>query len=129
MAQIVIINDGAFSQACAALFELDGHTVEIVAPDAGDLSRRIALGRRCNSGIGLVVMSYQAAPFVLETLREAEVPTIILLDCMHREIMQALSHFRNICFMVKPLDFRRFRILARQAVSGSFRSNGEILFD
>lgn len=129
MSKIVIINEGAFSQVCLALFELDGHTAEIVAPDAGELSRRIALGRHCNSGIGLVVMSYPAAPFVLETLGEADVPTIILLDYMHREFMQVLSHFSNICFMVKPLDFRRFRILARQAVSGSFRSNNEILFD
>ncbi|KAF0182308.1 MAG: response regulator receiver [Nitrospirae bacterium] len=129
MSHIVIVNDGAFSQVCAALFELDGHTAEIVAPDAVDLSRRIALGRSCNGGIGLVVMSYPADFSLLEMIRNADVPVIILLDYMQSKFMQDMSHFRNICFMVKPLDFRRFRRLVGQAVSGSFRSSGEILFD
>ena len=115
--RVVIIDEGAFSKVCAALFEVDGVYAEIEAsvPVNGDA--------------GLIVTSYPFAQQFHERLEQSRIPTIVLIDCAHRELADAFARCANFCCMIKPLDYRKFRRVVREALAGSFRSEGEVLID
>ncbi|HMK43876.1 MAG TPA: hypothetical protein VK445_07035 [Dissulfurispiraceae bacterium] len=100
--------------------------MQIVGAEATSLHR--ALSSDADSA-SLIVASYPVGHDVLKLLKGSKVPTIMLLNCIDRDMVHVLVESRNICCMVKPLDYRKFRLVVQDALAGSFRERGEVLVD
>ena len=112
--KILIADEAGFCRICAAILEQEGYRTITVA-DARQFDRGLA-----GNDLGLVITSYPYGARLLKKLKNRNIPAIILLDQMSRELLltlddldKKLSH----C-MIKPLDYDKFRALVNETMYG-----------
>jgi DNA-binding NtrC family response regulator len=116
--KILIVDEAGFSRICSAILEKEGYGTNAIC-DVHKIDSTMNY-----SDFGLVITSYPFGAFLLEKLKHAKIPTIILSDHMNRELMMTLEHFdKSLSYcMIKPLDYNKFRTLVNQTMRG----DGEI---
>jgi DNA-binding NtrC family response regulator len=122
MKKIMIIDESNFSQVCSAILEIEGYKTEILKDVEGLLSR-------LNDEFGLIITSYPFVHFLFEEIKKEikkmNLPLIILVDHINRDLISLLKSFNNSYCMVKPLDYQRFRSLVKAIVSCNTSPAGE----
>jgi DNA-binding NtrC family response regulator len=118
MKKIMIIDESNFSQVCSAILEIEGHKTEILK-DVKDLLSRV------NDEFGLIITSYPFVPFLFKEIKKMNLPLIILVDHINRDLISLLKSFNNSYCMVKPLDYQKFRSLVKTIVSCNTSPAGE----
>jgi DNA-binding NtrC family response regulator len=112
--KILIVDEAGFSRICSAILEKEGYGTSSIC-DVHKIDSTMNY-----NDFGLVITSYPFGAFLLEKLKHARIPTIILSDHMNRELMMTLEHFDKSlsCCMIKPLDYNKFRTLVNQTMRG-----------
>ncbi len=111
--KILIFDEAGFSRICSAILEQDGYETTAVF-DGGQLDA--ALG---SDDFGLVITSYPYGELLIEKLKDAKIPSLILSDNMNRDLLMTLDRLgkaRAHC-MIKPLDYAEFKTMVNQAMS------------
>ncbi|HYA86764.1 MAG TPA: DNA-binding response regulator [Nitrospirota bacterium] len=110
--KILIADEAGFCRICAAILEQEGYRTITVA-DAHQFDRGLA-----GEDLGLVITSYPYGAGLLKKLKNRNIPTIILLDQMSRELMLTLDGLdKNLSHcLIKPLDYNKFRTLVNQTM-------------
>ena len=116
--KILIVDEAGFSRICSAILEKEGYGTNAIC-DVHKIDSTMNY-----SDFGLVITSYPFGAFLLEKLKHARIPTIILSDHMNRELMMTLEHFdKSLSYcMIKPLDYNKFRTLVNQTMRGDGES-------
>lgn len=116
--KILIADENGFSRVCLAILEFEGYRAEIIS----DLLDWLPLSD--NREFGLIITSYPYCSPFFNKLKEMNIPAIILLDHINKDIMKVATGFYNSCFMIKPLDYQKFRAIVRQVYLGDFNYAG-----
>ena len=116
--KILIFDESGFSRICSAILEKEGYGTNAIC-DVHQVDSIIK-----DNDFGLVITSYPFGTYLLEKLKQARIPTIILSDNISRELMRTLEHFDKSLShcMIKPLDYNKFRSLVNQKMRGSGES-------
>jgi len=112
--KILICDEAGFSRICSAILEKEGYGTNAIC-DVHQIDSTINY-----NDFGLVITSYPFGMYLLEKLKQARIPTIILSDHINRELIMTLEHFDKSyshC-MIKPLDYNKFRTLVNQTMRG-----------
>jgi DNA-binding NtrC family response regulator len=110
--KILIADEAGFCRICAAILEQEGYRTITVA-DVHQFERGLA-----GDDLGLIITSYPYGAGLLKKLKNRNIPTIILLDQMSRELLLTLDNLDkklSHC-MIKPLDYNKFRTLVNQTM-------------
>jgi DNA-binding NtrC family response regulator len=112
--KILIFDEAGFSRICSAILEKEGYGTNTIC-DVHQIDSMIDY-----NDFGLVITSYPFGAFLLEKLKQARIPTIILSDHINRELMMTLERFDKSLShcMIKPLDYNKFRTLVNQTMRG-----------
>jgi len=116
--KILIFDEAGFSRICSAILEKEGYGTNTIC-DAHHIDSTINY-----NDFGLAITSYPFGTFILQKLKEARIPTIILSDHINRDLLMTLKDFdksRSYC-MIKPLDYNKFRMLVNQTMRGDDES-------
>jgi DNA-binding NtrC family response regulator len=113
MKKILIIDEKVFSRICSAILELDGLITEIFDGNTNTLSITK------NNKIGLIIMSYPFSHLFLEEIRKINIPTIILADQVNKDIINLLESLTTSYCMIKPIDYNKFKYLAKKIITCS----------
>jgi DNA-binding NtrC family response regulator len=116
--KILIIDENGFSRICSAILTSSGYQTDVAALEM-DFQKKL------NSGsVDLVVTSYPYGRSIFGSLRNKDIPVIILSDGIDERLMGILGDFQNSCCMIKPVDYDRFKSLVKRAVDGSCLTEG-----
>ncbi len=112
--KILIFDEAGFSRICSAILEKEGYGTNAIC-DVHQIDSTINY-----NDFGLVITSYPFGAYLLEKLKKARIPTIVLSDHVNRELIMTLEHFDKSLShcMIKPLDYNKFRMLVNQAMRG-----------
>ena len=112
--KILIFDESGFSRICSAILEKEGYGTNAIC----DVHKVDSIIK--DNDFGLVITSYPFGAYLLEKLKQARIPTIILSDNISRELMMTLEHFdKSLSYcMIKPLDYNKFRSLVNQTMRG-----------
>ena len=116
--RILIIDEAGFSRVCSAILEDEGYRTEILTG-----RHNIATGLK-NNEFGLVIASYPYGAYIIDQIKNRNIPTIILSDQINVELINMLECFNRTFCMIKPLDFRKFRSLVRDVMNGDSTLKG-----
>lgn len=116
--KILIMDEYGFSRVCSAILTSNGYTTDIV-PLVKDLSKKLD-----NDSIDLVITSYPYCTDLFESMRNKEIPIIILSEGIDERLMGILGNLQNTCCMIKPIDYDKFRSMVKRAVEGSCLTEG-----
>lgn len=116
--RILIIDEKRFCRICSAILELEGYVTEIVE-NIDNLAQRLN-----NSEFGLIITSYPHSAFLLKAIKERNIPAIILLDHINKDLINTFVGVEYFHLMIKPLDYQRFRLLVREVMSGDLNIQG-----
>jgi DNA-binding NtrC family response regulator len=116
--KILIVDEHGFSRVCAAILTSSGYKTDIL-PLVKDLSKKLD-----DDSIDLVVTSYPYGTAFFDSLRNKDIPVIILTDGIDERLMGILGDFQNSCCMIKPVDYDKFKSLVKRAVEGSYLPGG-----
>jgi DNA-binding NtrC family response regulator len=118
MKKILIVDEAGFSRICSAILEKEGYGTDAIC----DIHKIDSMMNY--SDFGLVITSYPFGAFLLEKLKHARIPTIILSDHMNRDLITTLEHLdKSLSYcMIKPLDYNKFRTLVNQTMRGDGES-------
>ncbi|MBE0428070.1 MAG: DNA-binding response regulator [Nitrospirae bacterium] len=116
MKKILIIDEKVFSRICSAILELDGLITEIFDGNTKTLSITK------NNKIGLIIMSYPFSHLFLEEIRKINIPTIILADQINKDIINLLEGLTTSYCMIKPIDYNKFKYLAKKIITCSIHN-------
>jgi hypothetical protein len=112
--KILVIDEKGFCRVCSALLKIAGHGMEILSdPRSDDLSIKL-----CHDNIGLIITSYPYAHLLLQQVKKNAIPFIILTDNIDKDLMITLNGLSNSYCMIKPIDYRKFRKLVAEIMSG-----------
>jgi len=81
--------------------------------NSDDLSSKLSHG-----DIGLIITSYPYGNLLLHQVRKSNIPFIILTDNIDKSLMNTLNGLSNSYCMVKPIDYKKFRTLVEEIMSG-----------
>jgi len=110
--KILIIDETSFSRICSALLGLKGYVAESIQ----DLSQFQQLDGLAS--FSLVVVSHPYGAGLFEALRDADLPVLVLSDCINDALLDDLKIVRNSYCMVKPLDYEQFNAFVGQVLTG-----------
>jgi DNA-binding NtrC family response regulator len=112
--KILIADEAGFCRVCAAILEQEGYRTITIADDQ-QFERGLA-----GDDLGLVITSYPYGAGLLKKLKNRNIPAIILLDQMSRELTLTLDNLdKSLSYcMIKPLDYDKFRLLVSQTMYG-----------
>lgn len=110
--KILIVDEEGFSRICSAILEFEGYGIE-AATDANGIGVRLN-----DRDFGLIITSYPYGIFIFEEIKRQNIATIILSDHINGDLISILEGFCNSYCMIKPLDYRKFRLLVRQVMDG-----------
>jgi len=115
--KILIADEAGFCRICAAILEQEGYRTITVA-DTHQFDRGLA-----GDDLGLIITSYPYGAGLLKKLKNRNIPTIILLDQMNRELMMTLDDLdkKLAHCMIKPLDYNKFRTLVNETMYKDIR--------
>lgn len=108
---ILIIDEARFSRVCSAILELEGYAADSVV-DGADLRQHLDTKQ-----VGLIIASYPSGVSLLESVKQRDIPTIVLSDHISKDLIWALGSFLNSYCMIKPLDYQKFRALVNQVMN------------
>jgi len=111
--KILIFDETGFSRICSAILEQEGYGTEAVL-DPHQLDSVLS-----NGECGLVITSYPFGESLIEKLKDAAIPSIILSDHMNRDLLMTLDSLgttRAHC-MIKPIDYHKFKALVNRTMS------------
>jgi DNA-binding NtrC family response regulator len=106
MKKILIIDEKSFSLVCSAILELEGHRTEILKDFESILPR-------LNNEFGLIITSYPFSYPFFEEIKKSNLPTIILIDHINKDLLNLLEDFNNSYCLIKPLDYQEFKSLVK----------------
>ncbi len=106
MKKILIIDEKSFSLVCSAILELEGHRTEILEDIESILPR-------LNNEFGLIITSYPFSYPLFEEIKKSNLPTIILIDHINKDLINLLEDFNNSYCLIKPLDYQEFKSLVK----------------
>lgn len=112
--KILIFDETSFSRICSAILEQEGYGTNAV------LDERQLDSALSNGDCGLVITSYPYGESLIEKLKSAAIPSIILSDHVNRDLLMTLDSLgksRAHC-MIKPIDYHKFKALVNRAMSG-----------
>lgn len=118
--KILIIEEASFSHICSAILRLEGYHVDVLNYTSNFLSKID------NREYGLIITSYPYMAVMLDKIRAFNIPTIILSNHLNRDLIDILNDFNNTYCMVKPLDYRKFRMIIREMLSENRMLRGQI---
>jgi DNA-binding NtrC family response regulator len=112
--KILIFDEAGFSRICSAILEKEGYGTNTIC-DVRQIDSKINY-----NDFGLVITSYPFGAFILQKLKEARIPTIILSDHINRDLIMTLKDLdKSLSYcMIKPLDYDKFRTLVNQTMRG-----------
>jgi len=116
--KILIVDEYGFSRVCAAILTSSGYKTDIV-PLVKDLLQKLD-----DDSIDLVVTSYPYGTAFFDSLRNKDIPVIVLSDGIDERLIGILGDFHNSCCMIKPVDYDRFKSLVKRAVEGFSLTEG-----
>ena len=106
MKKILIIDEKSFSLVCSAILELEGHRTEILEDIESILPR-------LNNEFGLIITSYPFSYPFFEEIKKSNLPTIILIDHINKDLINLLEDLNNSYCLIKPLDYQEFKSLVK----------------
>lgn len=121
--KILIIDETSFARICSALLGLKGFEAESLQ----DLSQFPHLEGL--AGFGLVVVSHPYGAGLFEALRAADLPVLVLSDCINDALLNDLKIVKNSYCMVKPLDYEQFNAFVGQVLTGVSAFGGGSIVD
>lgn len=121
--KILIIDETSFSRICSALLGLKGYVAEAIQ-DLSQFQRLDGL-----ASFGLVVVSHPYGAGLFEALRDADLPVLVLSDCINDALLDDLKIVRNSYCMVKPLDYEQFNAFVGQVLTGVSAFGGGSILD
>jgi hypothetical protein len=107
--RVLIYDEAGFSRICSALLEMSGCAADVVGEEAEKLDQ---------TDVGLFVTSYPYGAFMLEEVQKRSIPTIVLFDDLDDRFVGMLHAYDNIYFMLKPLNYDKFRRIVHQLLGG-----------
>lgn len=111
--RILIVDEAGFSRVCSSILESEGYDIDTITdkdnPNIQFNSKAFAL----------IITSFPYGVFVLEAIRGKNIPTIILSDQIDKELTDKLNECDNSFCLIKPIDYKKFRILVRDVMSGN----------
>jgi len=112
--KILVIDEKRFCRICSALLKIAGYGMETFTDiNSTNLSLKLNYDK-----IGLIVTSYPYGHLLLHQVRKSDIPFIILTDNIDRNLMSTLNGLSNSYCMVKPIDYKKFRKLVAEIMSG-----------
>jgi len=112
--KILVIDEKGFCRICSALLKIAGYGMETLTDtDSADLSSMLSY-----DNIGLIITSYPYGHLLLQQVRKRNIPFIILTDNIDKNLMNTLDDLSNSYCMIKPIDYRKFRSLVMEIMSG-----------
>jgi hypothetical protein len=112
--KILVIDEKGFCRICSALLKVAGYGMETLTyTDNNDLSSRLS-----HDNIGLIITSYPYGHLLLHQVRKSNIPFIILTDNIDKNLMSTLDGLSNSYCMIKPIDYKKFRTLVMEIMSG-----------
>lgn len=118
--KILIIDEAGFSRVCSAILEFEGYTAETV----GDTHETLQLLNDLD--LSLIITSYPYGVFLLDKIKSRNIPLILLSDHISEDIIHCLEGFEKSFCMIKPLDYKKFRTVVKQLMSGHINNQGGI---
>lgn len=115
--KILIIDEYGFSRICSAILADVGYHVTITT--VSDLTLSLNVG-----DFDLVVMSYPYCTPVFDKIGWRNTPIIILADNFDENLIGKLDMFESSYCMIKPLDYEKFKLLAKEVISGEVSLQG-----
>lgn len=116
--RILIVDENGFSRVCAAILESEGYDVEVVRK-----SDKLK-GKLKGNAFGLIVVSYPYGVSLLEEIRKLNIANIVLTDNIDENLLSNLKCFYNSYCMIKPLDYKKFKDLINEVMSGTMQLQG-----
>lgn len=110
MKKILIIDEKIFSRICSAILELEGFITEIF-----DMSKNFLSLNKFDE-FGLVIISYPFSQSLLAEIKKINIPTIILVDQVNKEVMNLLESLTTSYCMIKPIDYIKFKKLVKKII-------------
>jgi hypothetical protein len=118
--KILVIDEKGFCRVCSAILKIAGYGMETLTnPHGDDLSIKL-----CRDNIGLIITSYPYGHLLLQQVRKSAIPFIILTDNIDKDLMSTLNGLSNSYCMIKPIDYRKFRKLVMEIMSGYYTARG-----
>jgi DNA-binding NtrC family response regulator len=111
--KILLIDETSFSRVCSAILKSEGYGALMLA-DPQEMASLAIEGE-----VGLIVTSYPYGFFLFREMSLPRVPTIILSDHIDAPLIDILERFENSYCMIKPLDYRKFKSVVREVMSGN----------
>ena len=110
--KILIFDEAGFSRICSAILEQEGYGTNPVL-DVQQLDSALSA-----DDLGLVITSYPYGELLIEKLKNAKIPSIILSDHMNRDLLMMLDRLGKTLShcMIKPLDYGEFKSMVNQAM-------------
>ena len=109
-----MIDEKGFCRICSALLKVAGYGMEtLIYPNSNDLSSKLGL-----NNIGLIITSYPYGHQLLHQVRTSNIPFIILTDNIDKNLINTLNGLSNSYCMIKPIDYKKFRTLVVEIMSG-----------
>lgn len=119
MKKVLIIDEKVFSSICSAILELEGLKAEVC-----DMSSEY-LSLLNLKEFGLIIMSYPISYPVINDIKNSNLPVIVLTDHINREVINLLEKIPLSHCMVKPIDYKKFRLLVREIMNEKENFNTE----
>ncbi len=111
MKKVLIIDEKVFSSICSAILELEGLKAEVC-----DMSSEY-LSLFNLKEFGLIIMSYPTSYPVINDIKSSNLPVIVLTDHINREVINLLEEIPLSHCMVKPIDYKKLRLLVREIMN------------
>ncbi len=108
--RVLIYDEARFSKICSALLEMSGCSTDIM----GDSSCT-----RIGSDVGVFVTSYPYGAFLLDEIKKRSIPAVVLFDNLDGRFVNMLHEYDKLYFMMKPLDYEKFKDLVRKLLTGN----------
>lgn len=106
--KILVVDEPGFAKVCRALLRLNGFAVETAGEGENEDLYPVV------DGYDLVITSFPYGAEVVETMREGNVPLLVLADCLSRDLLESVRSVRKSSCLIKPLDFEKFNSVVRR---------------
>lgn len=108
----LIYDEAGFSRVCSAILEISGCAADV-------MGEHLDAPQRLNSSdVGVFITSYPYGAFMLNEVRKRSIPAIVLIDNLDERFIDMLQTYDNLYYMIKPLDYDKFKGLVRQLLNG-----------
>ncbi len=114
--RVLIYDEAGFSKVCSALLEMSGCSTDIMGESAG---------AQFGSDIGVFVTSYPYGAIMLDEVRKRRIPAVVLFDSLDDRLVTFLHEYDNLYYMLKPLNYDKFKDLVRRLLKGGKISRQE----